>query len=82
MPRVGGGGLSQYLRALFGQKENFNAYFFTSKRHTTIFSSHYNLFLGKQTKKKLAWRARVNIERVYRILLMSPVHPIILLKSN
>ena len=52
-PGWGGGGLTQYLRALFGQKENFNVYFFTSKRHTTIFSSHYNLFLGKQTKKKI-----------------------------
>ena len=47
----GGGGVTQYLRTLFGQKENFNVYFFTSKRHTTIFCSHYNLFLGKQTKK-------------------------------
>ena len=61
--------------------ERFNVYFFTSKRGTTIFFSHYNLFPGKQTKK-LARKARVNIERVYRILLMPPVHPIILLKSN
>ena len=59
MPRVIGGGggaggsLRQYLTALFGLKENFNVYFFTSKRHSTIFSSHYNLFLGKQTNKKI-----------------------------
>ena len=80
MPRVGGvggGGLTQYLRALFGQKENFNVYFFTSDLFFPLQS-----FSRKTNKKKLAWRARVNIERVYRILLMPPVHPIILLKSN
>ena len=53
----------------------------TSKDGTTIFFSHYNLFLGK-LKEKLARKARVNTERVYRIVLMPPGHPIILLKSN
>ena len=52
-----------------------------SKHGTTIFFSHYNLFLGK-LKEKLARKARVNTERVYRIVLMPPGHPIILLKSN
>ena len=53
----------------------------TSKHGTTIFFSHYNLFLGK-LKEKLARKAPVNTERVYRIVLMPPGHPIILLKSN
>ena len=38
-------------------------------------------FLGKR-KEKLARKARVNTERVHRILLMPPRHPIILLTSN
>ena len=57
MPR---GALAQYLRALFGRRENFNVYFLskgayynTSKHLTTIFFPHYNLFLGK-LKEKLA----------------------------
>ena len=53
----------------------------TSKHGTTMFFSHYNLFLGK-LKEKLARKARVNTERVYRIVLMPPGYPIILLKSN
>ena len=53
----------------------------TSKHGTTIFFSHYNLFLGKR-KEQLARKECVNTERAYRILLMSPGHPIILLKSN
>ena len=51
MPR---GALAQYLRALFGQKENFNVHF-SGKRRSLLhpntaqrsFSPHYNLFLGK-----------------------------------
>ena len=85
MPR---GALAQYLRVLFGQKRELQGIFLgkkasmiTSKHGTTIFFSHYNLFLGK-LEEKLARKARVNTERVYRIVLMSPGHPIILLKSN
>ena len=85
MPR---GALAQYLRVLFGQKRELQGIFhgkkasmITSKHGTTIFFSHYNLFLGK-LEEKLARKARVNTERVYRIVLMSPGHPIILLKSN
>ena len=48
---------------------------------TTIFFSHYNLFLGN-LKEKFARKAGVNTGRVYRIVLMCPGHPIILLKSN
>ena len=55
MPR---GALAQYLRALFGQKENFawflgkKAIIITSRHGITIFFSHYNLFIGKfQTPK-------------------------------
>ena len=51
MPR---GALAQYLRALFGQKENFNVHF-SGKRRSLLhpntaqrsFFPHYNLFLGK-----------------------------------
>ena len=53
----------------------------TSKHGTTIFFSHYNIFLGKR-KEKLAQKACVNTERVYQIVLMPPGYPIILFKSN
>ena len=82
------GAVPHYLRALFGQKENFVVYFsgekpitVISKHGTTIFFSHYNHFLGN-LKEKLARKARVNTERVYRIVLIPPGHPIILPKSN
>ena len=63
--------------ALLGKK----AIIITSQHGTTIFFSHYILFLGKR-KEKLARKARVNTERVHQIVLMPPGHPIILLKSN
>ena len=70
------------LSALFGKKENFNVYFSGKWRSLLNPNSpHYNLFLGK-LKEKLAGKARVNIERVYRIVLMPPKHPIIVLRSN
>ena len=47
----------------------------TSKHGTTIFFSHYNLFLG-ESKEKLARKARVHTQRVYLIVLMPPGHPI------
>ena len=82
------GALAKYLRVLFGQKENFIVYF-SGKRRSLLhpntdkrsFFSHYILFLGKR-KEKLARKARVINERVHRIVLMPPGHPIILLKSN
>ena len=49
-------------------------------RHNDLFS-HYNLFLGK-LKEKLVRKERVNTDRVYRIVLMPPEHPIIFLKSK
>ena len=61
---------------LFGQKENFTIY-----NNLFFFLSDYNLFLGKG-KEKLARKARVNTERVYGNVLMTPGHPTILLKSN
>ena len=48
----------------------------TSKHGTTIFLSHYNLFL-KKIKEKLAQKARVTTEQVYRIVLI-----IIIIKQN
>ena len=83
------GALAQYLRAIFGQKENFpvylsrkNAIIIPSKHGTTVcFFSYCNLFQGK-LKEELVRKTRVNSERVYRIVLMPPGHPIILLKSH
>ena len=54
--------------------------YYIQTRHKDLFS-HCNLFPGN-LKDKLARKARVNTERVYRIVLMPPGHPIILLKSN
>ena len=64
----------ELLRIFFGNKEII----ITSKHGTTIFFSHNNLFLGKIGPKS----ARIYTERVYRIVLMPPGHPIILLESN
>ena len=66
------------LHCIFLENKAINI---TSKHGTTIFFSHYNLLLGKR-KEKLARKERVNTERVYRIVLMPPGHPIIHLKSN
>ena len=63
MPR---GALAQYLHALMGAKRKLHCIFLgkkaiiiTFKHSTTIFFSHYNLFLGK-LKEKLARKAYVN----------------------
>ena len=82
-----GGTRSVFTRAFRAKRElhciflGKKAIIITSKHGTTIFFSHYNLFLGK-LEEKLARKARVNTERVYRIVLMPPGHPTILLKSN
>ena len=81
------GGTRSLFRGAFRAIKRTSMYFsreasiITSKHGTTIFFSHYNLFLGK-LKEKLARKARVNTERVYRIALMPPGHPINLIKSN
>ena len=58
------GALGQYSSALFGQKRKLQIIFLdkkviitTSKHGTTIFFSHYNLFLGKLEKNWPANRA-------------------------
>ena len=65
MPR---GALAQYLCTFSGQKENFTVYssgkkaiIIKSKQGTTIFFSHYNLFLGK-LGEKLVQKAPINID--------------------
>ena len=82
MPR---GALAQYLRALFGQKESIflgkKTIIIASKHGTTIFFPITIFFLGK-LKEKLARKARLNTERVFRIDLMPIGHLIKLLKSN
>ena len=61
------------LHCIFPGKK---AIIITSKQGTTIVFSHYNLFLGKR-KEKLARKAGVNSERIYRIVLMLPEYPIV-----
>ena len=82
-----GGTRSVFTRA-FRAKRDLHSIFvgkkaliFTSKHGTTIFFSYYNLFPRKR-KEKLARKARVNTERVHRIVAMPPEHPIILHKCN
>ena len=59
--------------------------YYIQTRHNDPFCPLQSFFLG-ELNQKLARKARVNTERVYRILyrieLMPPWHPIILLKSN
>ena len=71
---LGKKGTSEYI-----SQEKGDHYYIQSRQNDLF--SHYNLFLGK-LKEKLAQKARVNTERIYRIVLMQPRHPIILLKSN
>ena len=80
--------IAQYYARFSGRKktsqdisrEKGNHYYIQT-RHNDLFFSHCSLFLEKM-KEKLARKARVNTERVYRIVLLPPGHPIILLKSN
>ena len=64
-----GGTRSVFTRAFRAKRElhciflGKKAIIITSKHGTTIFFSHYNLFLGKR-KEKLARKAWVNTERV------------------
>ena len=62
-----GGNRSVFTRAFLAKRElhciflGKKAIIITSKHGTTIFFSHYNLFLGK-FKEKLARKAHVNTE--------------------
>ena len=80
------GGTRLVFTRAFRAKKNFSVYFSGKRRsllhpNTTqrYFFSHYNL--GK-LKEQLARKARVDTEPGYRIVLMPPGYPIILLKSN
>ena len=82
-----GGTRSVFTRA-FRAKENFNILFLGKKaiiitpRHgTTIYFSHYNLFLGTP-REKSACKARVNTDASISDRAHAPGHPIILFKSN
>ena len=76
MPR--GHSLSIYLRFL--SKESTSLYiswgkgnhYFSPNTAQWSFFTHYNLFLVK-LKEKLAHKVCVNLERVYRIMLMPPL---------
>ena len=82
-----GGTCSVFTRAFRAKRELH--YIFLGKKEIIIksntaqrsFSLITIFFLG-ELNEKLARKARVNTERVYRIVLMPPGHPIILLKSN
>ena len=56
-------GAQRELHCIFLGKK---AIIITSKHGTTIFFSHYNLFLGK-LEEELSRKARVNTKRAYRI---------------
>ena len=72
-----GGTRSVFTRAFRAKRElhciflGKKAIIITSKHGTMTFFSHYNLFKEK-LEEKLARKARVNTERVYRIVLMQP----------
>ena len=55
--------------------------YYIQTQHNYLFS-HNNLFLGKLKKKDWLEKPAHILMRVYRIVLMPPGHPIILLKSN
>ena len=82
-------GHSLSINARFSGKKRTSMYisrekgddYYIQTRHNDLFS-YYNLFVGKLKDKKLVRKARVNTEQVYRIVLMPPGHPIILLKSK
>ena len=70
------GGTRLVFTSVFRSKRELHCIFLgkkaiiiTSKHSTTIFFSHYNLFIGK-LKEKLVRKARLITERVYRIQLM------------
>ena len=56
-------------------------YSIQTRHNDLFFFSYCNLFQGK-LKEELVRKTRVNSVRVYRIVLMPPGHPIILLKSH
>ena len=77
---------SVFMQAFWAKKTSLfllgkKAIIITPKHGATIFFCHYNLFVGK-LKEKLAQLVHMNTEQVYRIALMPPGHPIILLNSN
>ena len=80
-------GHSLSLIGLFGRKENFTVCI-SGKRRSLIHPNTAQrsflpitiFFLG-ELKEKLAWKTRVNTERVYRIVFMPPGHPIIVLQT-
>ena len=66
------GGLAQAFTLAFRAKRELHGekgdHCYIQKQLSDLFS-HYNLFIGK-LKEKLAHKARVNTERVYRIVRM------------
>ena len=55
-------------------------HYYIQARHNDLFFSSQSF--SRKTYRKIGRKARVNTERVYRIVLMPTGHPIILLKAN
>ena len=55
-------------------------HYYIQARHNYLFFSLQSF--SRKTCRKIGRKARVNTERVYRIVLMPTGHPIILLKAN
>ena len=74
-------GCPRGTRLVFSGKKRTSLYISQEKGDHYYIETRHNhcFFLGKLL---LARKARVTTERVYRIVLMPPGHPIILLKSK
>ena len=73
--------LGKKKTSLYISREKMRSLFQPNTAQRSIVFSYCNLFQGK-LKEELVRKTRVNSERVYRIVLMPPGHPIILLKSH
>ena len=65
--------------SIYGQKENFTVYFSGKRRSLLHWNTAQRSFFplqsfSRKSKEQLARKARVNTERAYRILRMSPGH--------
>ena len=77
-----GGTRSVFMRAFLGKKRT-SLYIFREKGDRYYIQTRYNdIFFfplksfSRKTLQRLARKARVNKERVYRLVLMTPGHPI------
>ena len=82
------GGTRSVFTGTFQAKKRTSMYFSQEKgEHDYIQTQHNDLFFplqsfSRKTSRKIGPKSAVNTKRVYRIVLMPPVHPIILLLIN